>query len=158
MIKHHLVAAAATILLVAGVAGPAKAGKAWQSTFAACPQTRYAMMDGVATVDAAPCGLAAPAVVRKGWQPEFTYTVPPGTTSLFFHDPCPASFPFVWNGAFAFSAQNGDQTQQVYLQYNGPRLDENPVDYGEWGWHFYWPSGSPNPTQITFAPFCQKAQ
>ena len=157
MINHRFVAAAA-ILLACGLAAPAKAGQAWQSMFAAC-SPHYVMMGGVPTVDASPCGLAAaPNVVTKGWQPEFTYTVPAGTVSLFFHDPCPASFPIVWNGAFAFSAANGNQTQVVYLQYNGPRLDETPVNYGEWGWHFYWPSGSPNPTQITFAPFCQKAQ
>jgi hypothetical protein len=120
MIKHSFVAATAAILLVCGLAAPAKAG--------------------------------------AGWQPNSTYAVPPGTGSLFFHYPCPASFPVVWNGAFAFSAANGNQTQQVYLQYNGPRLDETPVNYGEWGWHFFWPSGSPNPTHITFSVFCQRTQ
>jgi hypothetical protein len=152
MINHRVVAAAA-ILLACSLAAPAKAGQAWQSMFAACPATPAG-----AVVDAAPCGMAAPLAVTKGWQPNFTYTVPPGTTSLFFHYSCPSAFPIVWNGAFAFSAANGNQTQQVYLQYNGPRLDENPVSYAEWGWHFYWPSGSPNPTQITFEAFCQKAQ
>lgn len=158
MISHRLVGAVAAMFLACGLTPQAKAGQAWQSMFAPCRAAHYETMEGVATLDASPCGLVAPAVVTKGWQPEFTYSVPSGTTALFFHFPCPSSFPVVWNGAFAFSAANGNQTQQVYLQYNGPRLDENPVNYGEWGWHFYWPSGSPNPTQITFAPFCQKVQ
>jgi hypothetical protein len=158
MERHLFVSALAAVLLACGFAAPADAGQAWQSMFAACPAAHYTTMDGVPTLDAAPCGLAAPAAVTRGWQPEFTYSVPAGTVSLFFHFSCPSSFPVVWNGAFAFSAANGNQTQQVYLQYNGPRLDENPVSYGEWGWHFYWPAGSPNPTQITFAPFCQKVQ
>jgi hypothetical protein len=157
MNKHCFVAAAA-ILLACGLTAPAKAGQAWQSMFAACPQTHSVMMDGVATVDASPCGLVVPDAVTRGWQPNANYTVPPGTTSLFYHYSCPSSFPVVWNGAFAFSAANGNQTQVVYLQYNGPRLDETPVSYAEWGWHFYWPSGSPNPTQIEFAVFCNKAQ
>ncbi len=108
-------------------------------------------------VDATPSG-SRPLIVKSGWQPKFLYAVPPGTVSLFFHFPCPQEFPVVWNGAFAFSAANGDQTQVVYFQYNGPRLDEKPTGFGEWGWHFYWPSGSPNPTNITFASFCQASQ
>jgi hypothetical protein len=156
MVKYLVVASVSAILLASFLMAPAKAGQAWQGMFAPCRAAQYATVDGA--LDASPCGLAAPAVVTPGWQPEFTYSVPAGTVSLFFHFSCPSSFPVVWNGAFAFSAANGNQTQQVYLQYNGPRLDENPVNYGEWGWHFYWPSGSPNPTQITFAPFCQKVQ
>lgn len=109
-------------------------------------------------VDATPPTAIHPLVVTAGWQPKYLYVVPPATTSLFFHFPCPGQFPVVWNGAFAFVAANGDQTQQVFFQYNGPRLDEKPTGYGEWGWHFYWPSGWPNPTNIIFAPFCQASQ
>jgi hypothetical protein len=158
MLHHRFVAAAAAVLLAWGFTMPAKAGQAWQSMFAACPPTHYVNLNGVATVDASPCGLVAPAVVTVGWQPNANYTVPPGTNSLFYHYACPTTFPVVWSGAFAFSAANGNQTQVVYFQYNGPRLDETPVSYAEWGWHFYWPSGSPNPTQITFAVNCQTRQ
>jgi hypothetical protein len=108
-------------------------------------------------VDATPTTPVPFAAVR-GWQPSFTFTVPPGTVSLFFHYPCPAAFPIVHNGAFAFLASNGNQTQVVYLQYNGPRQDEHPEGFGEWGWHFFWPNGSPNPTGIQFQPECYATQ
>jgi hypothetical protein len=92
----------------------------------------------------------------KGWQGNASFSFPTNTTSIFLHEDCPASFPVVVNGAFAFNGTG--QTSQVFLGYNGPRIDENPPSYTEWGWHFYWPGGSPAGTTALFSLFCAKRE
>jgi hypothetical protein len=92
----------------------------------------------------------------KGWQGNSTYDFSTSTTSIFLHEDCPASYPVAVNGAFALNSTG--QTSEVYLAYNSPRTDESPPDYGEWGWHFYWPYGSPAGVVGTFTLFCAKKE
>ncbi len=101
------------------------------------------------------CGFVAPAQAGSGWQGTGTFAVPTGQTSQFVHMSCPTAFPRVWNGAFAMN--NIGQTSEVYLAFNGPRIDETPPDYTEWGWHFFWPAGAPAGIVITFDVFCHVA-
>ncbi len=89
-----------------------------------------------------------------GWQSPYTYSVATGLTSLFFHYPCPSKFPVVSSGGFAGNSVL--QTSVVSLGYSGPRTDETPANYNEWGWHFYWSGGAPAGTTITFTVYCVK--
>lgn len=93
---------------------------------------------------------------KKGgvWQSISNYSVPNGTTSLFYHYPCPAQDPIVVSGGFA--SNNTGQSTSYALGYNGPRTDESPPNFGEWGWHFYWPDGAPSGTVLTFTVYCTK--
>ena len=93
-------------------------------------------------------------VTSMGWLGNAGFNFTTGTTSIFIHEDCPASHPVAVTGAFAFNSTG--QTAAVYLGYNGPRLDESPPDYHEWGWHFFFPSGSPAGTSATFSIFCAK--
>lgn len=96
----------------------------------------------------------APLITSKGWQANGTYSFPTGTTSIFLHMSCPASFPIVMSGAFALNGTG--QTSDVSLGFNGPRIDETTPTYNEWGWHFYWPNGSPAGVTGVFSVFCVK--
>jgi hypothetical protein len=88
-----------------------------------------------------------------GWQGAFTYAVPQGSSGLFFHYGCPATT-LVENGGFAFNSVG--QAQDYPLTFNGPRLDENPAFFGEWGWGFNFPGGAPANMTITFDVRCVK--
>ena len=119
----------------------------------------FPVAHGVGLVALAAAGLLASGFVApaqagsSGWQTPSTYTgVVAGQTELFYHYPCPASPDIVWNGAYAMNSVG--QSSEVYLGFNGPRLDENPASYAEWGWHFYWPAGAPAGVTITFNVFC----
>jgi hypothetical protein len=98
--------------------------------------------------------LASAQAASKGWQGIATYTVPTNTGSLEYSYPCPSEFPIAWSGGYEFV--DGAQTDEVYVTANGPRLDEGPsTGFNVWGWHFFWPSGSPAGTQIYFDVNCQ---
>lgn len=106
----------------------------------------------VAVVSLLASGFVDPANAASGWQTPSTFAVPTGETSLFYHYPCPSNAGVVWNGGYSMNSIG--QTSEVYLGFNGPRLDESPVSYAEWGWHFYWPGGAPAGITITFNVFC----
>jgi hypothetical protein len=149
---------AAIILANLGITH-AQAGQGeWQAIFAPCPATDQAVMVGnVLTVKASPCGMAAPAVVTRGWQGIYTYDVAAGLKSLEFSYPCPSSFAVAWNGGYEFVGSA--QTDTVYTTAVGPRLDEGPsTGFAVYAWHFYWPDGAPAGTQIYFDAFCQKVE
>ena len=46
---------------------------------------------GGSVVSASPTGVAHAAAAAQGWQGDFVYTVPAGTSGLFFHYPCPGT-------------------------------------------------------------------
>ena len=91
-----------------------------------------------------------------GWQGVATFSFQTGTTSIFLHADCPSNVPIVTNGAYALNSTG--QTSQVYVAYDAPRIDESPPNYNEWGFHFYWPAGSPAGTTGVFNIFCQKKE
>jgi hypothetical protein len=97
-------------------------------------------------------GFTAPAQAAAGWQKPSTFDVPTGTKSLFFHFPCPANEPVVLSGGYA--ANSVGQNSAIHLGFNGPLLDKTPPNFGEWGWHFFWPGGSPAGVKITFDVYC----
>jgi hypothetical protein len=97
-------------------------------------------------------GLAAPANAAPGWQAPVTFDVPRGTKSMFFHLPCPASDPVVVSGGYA--ANEIGQNSPIHTGFNGPRLDETRPNFGDWGWHFFWPAGSPQGVRISFDVYC----
>jgi hypothetical protein len=107
-------------------------------------------------VHAVSAGVAAPAKKHHGanptWAGPVTYTVPTGTTNLFFHYSCPSSkFPIALSGAFHYLTQPGPA-----LDMSAPRTDLGAkLQYSQWGWVFIWPSpGSPAGFQIQFNVFC----
>jgi hypothetical protein len=91
-----------------------------------------------------------------GWEEVGSVSIPQGRTSQFVHADCPAAYPVAVNGAFAFNSAG--QASAVSLGYNGPRIDENPPDYQEWGWHFSWASGAPSGVAVSFALFCSRRE
>ena len=100
-------------------------------------------------------GIMNPAKKAPGvWQQASTYSVPSGTTSLFYHYPCPSRLPVVVNGGF--NSNSAGQSSTFTLGYNGPRMDESPPNFGEWGWHFNWPGGAPSGIVLTFTVYCAK--
>ncbi len=66
-------------------------------------------------------GIMNPAKKAPGvWQQASTYSVPSGTTSLFYHYSCPSSLPIVVNGGF--NSNSAGQSSTFTLGYNGPRM------------------------------------
>jgi hypothetical protein len=100
------------------------------------------------------CGFAVPAQAAAGWQKPSTLDIPQGTKSFSAKYACPASDPVVVSGAFA--ANSVGQEVAVHLNFNGPRLDKSPPNFGEWAWHFtFVGAGAPAGVTITFDVFCQ---
>jgi hypothetical protein len=97
-------------------------------------------------------GFVTPAWSFSGWQPTATYDVPTGLTSLFYHYPCPSGSLRAVSGGFATNSIG--QTSNFSLGFDGPRLDESPPSFHEWGWHFYWPAGAPAGVTINFSVYC----
>jgi len=93
-----------------------------------------------------------PAQAAVGWQEISTFNVPTGQVSQQFGYNCPADAQVAHSGSFAMNATG--QTSQVFLTYNGTRLDI--PSFSEWAWHFYWPSGAPAGTVILFDVYCAK--
>jgi len=104
-----------------------------------CRRPYTAATIALATAGALACGVTAPAQAAPGWQKPFTFDVPTGRTSQFIHYPCPGSL-VADSGGFAFNSVG--QADDVYLGFNGPRVDESPANFHEWGWHFFWPAGA----------------
>ncbi|HTZ69582.1 MAG TPA: hypothetical protein VMB71_02935 [Acetobacteraceae bacterium] len=103
-------------------------------------------------------GLATPHAFAKtggnGWQTAVTVTVATGTTDQFEHIPCPTGFYAQSGGFFAFASAVGNG---FALTGQGPRLDLNPPQYGEWAWNFVWPNGgAPAGAQLVFNVLCKK--
>ncbi len=121
-------------------------------TLAAGAGTATVVMQSSATAAVHPntvtsAGAKASKSGKAGWQGTYTYSVPTGTTSLFFHYPCPSKRIAV-NGGFGV---NGASPTLVG---SAARADITPI-YGEWGWTFTFPSGSPSGTTIGFNVYCQ---
>jgi len=108
-------------------------------------------------VHAVTAGATAPAkkhhhAANPTWAGPYTYTVPTGTTDLFFHYSCPRSaFPVALSGAFHYLTEPGPS-----LGMSAPRTDlGKKLQYSQWGWVFIWPAGgSPADFQIQFNVFC----
>jgi hypothetical protein len=97
-------------------------------------------------------GVAAPAQAAAGWQPVETYDVPTGLANLQLGINCPGGLPVAHSGAYAMN--NVGQTSQVYLTFNGPRIDI--PSYNNWAFHFYWPAGAPAGIAIQYNVYCTK--
>ncbi len=101
---------------------------------------------------------ASPATAKtgtNGWQTPSSLTVPTGLGDQFVHIACPKGFS-VQNGAF-FAANGAAIGNGFTLTGQGPRLDLNPPEYGEWAWNFIWPNGgAPAGTQLIFNVLCKK--
>ena len=90
----------------------------------------------------------------NGWLGVTSFSFTAGTTSIQLGTSCPSGYN-ASSGAYALNSVG--QTSGVYVTYNGPRIDENPVNYNEYGWHFYWPGGSPSGTTALFDVYCVKS-
>jgi hypothetical protein len=102
----------------------------------------------------APANRMQPAKAKAEWLGVSSVSIKAGTTSEFIHSDCPSQFPVVVSGAFAGSTAAQDSSYT--LGYDGPRIDESPPNFGEWGWHFYWPGGAPDGTSFSFSLYCSK--
>jgi hypothetical protein len=91
---------------------------------------------------------AAPKKTKAAWQGDAAYTVPTGTTNLFYHYSCPKG-----DIAISGSFHNATGSSGAILAGSFPRTDITPL-YNEWGWVFLWPSGSPAGYSITFDVYC----
>jgi hypothetical protein len=116
-------------------------GVAAASSRSAVPSDRTVTADG-----------PTPDVLSAAWQGDYAYTVPTGTTNLFFHYSCPTNYVAV-SGSFHESTPTGAPV----LNGSFPRTDITPL-YSQWGWVFTWASpGSPAGYSITFDVFCTNA-
>jgi hypothetical protein len=95
-------------------------------------------------------GVAIPAAKAKaGWQKDYTYRVPAGTTNLFFHYSCPTAFPIAANGSYHPSTINPG----TIISGSFPRTDITPI-HTQWGWVFGFSPGSPSGYKIVFNVYC----
>lgn len=95
---------------------------------------------------------AAPAHAAAGWQGTSSFTFVTGEVNQQIGYNCPSNLPIAHSGAFAFNSVG--QTAEVYLSFNGPRIDIGQL--GNWAWHFYFPSGAPAGTTAQFNVYCAK--
>ena len=90
---------------------------------------------------------------KAGWQGEYTYDMPAGYSSLFFHYSCPTGRIAV-SGGFNI-ATTDPSADTISLIGNQPRTDITPL-YSQWGWTFVWPGTvSPSGGQISFNVDCK---
>jgi hypothetical protein len=102
------------------------------------------------TAVAVSAGALAPGSrAQSGWQGAFTYLVPAGVPSLFFHYACPRSYVAV-SGAFHDLSTPGPDVDGSF-----PRTDVKPF-YSQWGFLFSWPHGAPSGFKMQFNVYCQK--
>ncbi len=103
-------------------------------------------------------GQPAPAqAATAGWQPIVAnITIPQGQTTHFYELNCPAGFPVVVAGAYAFNSLG--QASGVAVGFNGPRIDENPPQFNGWGWNFNFVNGAPANVTVSLAIDCQKRE
>jgi hypothetical protein len=98
-------------------------------------------------------GISAPAKkARAGWQKDVTYTVPTGTTNLFFHYSCPSAYPIAENGSYhpvKFLLPG------IAILGSFPRTDITPI-HTQWGVVIGFSPGSPAGYQIIFNVYCAK--
>ena len=88
----------------------------------------------------------------SGWQGDYSYAVPTGTGTLFFHYGCPAGFFARSGGALP------DAVSQNIVRFisEGPRHDLGTSNYVEWFWLYQWPSGAPAGSTVNFDVNCTK--
>jgi len=132
---------------VAAIAATATAMSVGAGFSVASASTRSAVRPVERTLSA---GVAAPRTSKAAWQGDVTYTVPNGTTNLFYHYSCPTG-----HVAISGSFHNGTGSSGADLAGSFPRTDITPL-YSQWGWVFLWPSGSPAGYSITFDVYCGK--
>jgi hypothetical protein len=89
---------------------------------------------------------------HSGWQTTAAFKFTPFTLGIELNLACPAAYPIVLNGAFAFNAIGTGSNTIVGA--NGPRIDLVPASYQKWGWHFRFPSGSLPGTAAVFSVYC----
>jgi hypothetical protein len=94
-----------------------------------------------------------PAKTVIGWQGAAPVSIPASQGSAFIHYGCPTGT-VVDSGAYFFNEQG--QNNPVAVTFNGPRLDEDPAYFGEWGWSFAWPAGAPSGLTVTVDIHCVK--
>lgn len=100
----------------------------------------------------APAQAASP-----GWQPVVAnVTIPQGQTTHFFELNCPAAFPVVISGSYAFNSLG--QASGVAVGFNGPRIDESPPQFNGWGWNFNFIGGAPAGVTVSLDIDCQKRE
>jgi hypothetical protein len=108
----------------------------------------------IAGFAAATLGVAQPVWAAAGWQTVGTFNVATGTTGQQIGYNCPSQFPVAHNGSYAMNGVG--QASQVYLTFNGTRIDQSPASFSEWAWHFYWPAGAPSGITILLDVYCAK--
>ncbi len=89
----------------------------------------------------------------SGWQGNYTYSVPTGTGTLFFHYGCAAGF-FARSGG-----ANPDAVSQNIVRFiaEGPRHDLGSANLTEWYWLYQWPNGAPAGSTVQFDVNCTKS-
>jgi hypothetical protein len=107
-------------------------------------------------VGAIVCSASAPAqAATEGWQPIWAnVTIPQGQTTHFFELNCPAQFPVVVSGSYAFNSIG--QSSGVAVGFSGPRIDENPPKFNGWGFNFNFVNGAPSGMTVSMDIFCAK--
>ncbi|MGA2209150.1 MAG: hypothetical protein ABSH30_05900 [Acidimicrobiales bacterium] len=132
---------------VAAIAVAATALSAGAGFGVASASTRPAAKPIARTVSAGVS--ASPRTTKAAWQGDVAYTVPTGTTDLFYHYACPAK-----QIALSGSFHNASGSSGATLSGSFPRTDITPL-YSQWGWVFLWPGGSPAGYSITFDVYCK---
>jgi hypothetical protein len=98
----------------------------------------------------------APAqAATEGWQAvAANVAIPQGRTTQFFEYNCPAQFPIVVSGSYAFNSVG--QSSGVAVGFSGPRIDENPAKFNGWGFNFNFVNGAPSGVTVSMDIFCAK--
>ncbi len=101
---------------------------------------------------------AAPAqAATAGWQPVWAnVSIPQGQTTHFFEYNCPAQFPIVVAGSYAFNSVG--QSSGVAVGFSGPRIDESPAQFNGWGFNFNFVNGAPSGVTVSMDIFCAKRE
>ena len=86
-----------------------------------------------------------------GWQVPAPVSIAAGAGSIFIHYGCPSGT-LVDSAGYFFNQQG--QSNPVAITFDGPRLDENPAYFGDWGWSFAWPAGAPSGLSVTVDIHC----
>ena len=99
---------------------------------------------------------SAPAqAATEGWQPIWANVpIPQGQTTHFFELNCPAQFPVVVSGSYAFNGIG--QSSGVAVGFSGPRIDESPPKFNGWGFNFNFLNGAPSGVTVRMDIFCAK--
>jgi hypothetical protein len=102
-------------------------------------------------------GQPAPAQAAvAGWQGVVAFSYPQGQQTHFYEINCPAAFPVVVSGSYAFNSVG--QASGVAVGFSGPRIDESPPQFNGWGWNFNFVNGAPAGVTVLLDINCQKRE